>query len=110
MSDYIDQEIIVLFILLTLLTGLFRSTRKSSINWDLRFLLLFAISLPFLLVYYQNSIGLENIQSIKNGNKLKCIAGLNSYRVSTQDGWSIDKNYFVKESVLIRADKCEDYD
>jgi len=110
MFDYLDQETIVAFILLTLVIGLLRSTRESNINWDLRFLLLFAISVPFLSVYEQNSIALENIQSIKNGNNLKCVVGLNSYRVSTKDGWSIDKNYFIKESVLIRADMCEDYE
>jgi hypothetical protein len=110
MSDYLDQEIIAVSILLIFSTGLLRSTRKSSINWDLRFLLLFAISVPFLHVYYQNSIAVENLQSIKNGNNLKCLAGLNSYKVSIKDGWSIDKNYFIKESVLIRVDMCEDYD
>jgi hypothetical protein len=32
----------------------------------------------------------------------------NSYRVSQKEGWSQDKKYFTKESLMIRADRCKE--
>ena len=111
MFEYIDFQIVAASLLLLISVGLLlNAKKKSNKNWELRLLLLFAILLPFYYSYDISSRVVENIQSIKNGNKLLCVAGLVSYKVSTKDGWSIDKNYFIKESVLIRADMCEDYE
>ena len=110
MFEYLDLEIIAASVLLALSIGTLRATRKSNINWDLRFALLFAISLPLFYMYDANITVLNNIQSVKNGSKLRCEAGDNNYIVSIKDGWEIDKNYFLKESLLIRADKCELYE
>ena len=57
---------------------------------------------------------LHNINDFKNKNAtLKCISGggfytsADTYRVSLNDGWTLDKNYFIKESLMVAAHKCE---
>jgi len=55
----------------------------------------------------------NNIRYFKDNNNLICFSGgglytsANKYSVSKQEGWHRQKNYFKKESLLIRADKCE---
>ena len=68
----------------------------------------------FFSAYDEHSTGLENINDFKNKKAtLKCVSGgglytsPNTYRVSLDDGWQVDKDYFIKESFMVRADKCE---
>jgi hypothetical protein len=110
MFEYLDKEIIVASILLIISIGLLKGIGKNRINWYLRILFLFAISLPFIQIYDLDTTASENIQSLEEGSTLKCIMRDNSYRISTKDGWKINKNYFTKDSLLIRADKCEAHD
>jgi len=43
-----------------------------------------------------------------NGEQLICEGNdSNKYSVSSKEGWSRDKNYFKKESLMIRADRCK---
>ena len=56
----------------------------------------------------------QNINDFKNQNAtLKCVSGgglytsADTYRVSLNDGWILDKNYFIKESLMVAAHKCE---
>ena len=110
MFEYLDKEIIVASMFLIVLIGLLKGIGKNSTNWYLRILFLFAISLPFIQIYDLDTTASENIQSLREGATLKCTLRDNSYRISTKDGWGIDKNYFAKDSLLIRADKCEPHD
>ena len=55
----------------------------------------------------------ENIEYFKAGKSFICSSGgglytsANKYSVSEEEEWSIQKDYFKKDSILIRADKCE---
>ncbi len=55
----------------------------------------------------------ENIESFKAGNNFICSSGgglynsANHYSVSKEEGWSIQKGYFKKDSILVRADMCK---
>lgn len=57
---------------------------------------------------------MQNIDDFKNKNAtLKCMSGgglytsADTYKVSLNDGWTLDKNYFIKESLMVAANKCE---
>ena len=77
-------------------------------------LLFICIGLLFLEAYDKHTTALTNISDFKNKNvALKCISGgglytsADTYRVSLDDGWKVDKDYFIKESLAVRANKCE---
>ena len=56
----------------------------------------------------------ESIHSFKHRSlTLKCTIGgglyskSKKYQVSKSDGWSVDKGYFIKDSLMIDASRCE---
>jgi len=55
----------------------------------------------------------SNTKVFQKGAVLKChsggglYSGAETYRVSIKDGWEFDKEYFVKDSISIRVNKCE---
>ena len=72
------------------------------------FLVLVFISLPFIDADNSQTTAKENLMRFTNGKSLMCEGeDSNKYRVSSKKGWSRDKNYFTKDSLMIRADKCE---
>jgi len=73
------------------------------------FAALFFISLPFIDADNSQSTAKNNLIRFTNGAKLICEGkDANKYSVSSKNGWSRDKNYFQKDSLLIRADRCEE--
>jgi len=73
------------------------------------FAALFFISLPFIDADNSQSTAKDNLMRFSNGAKLICKGeDSNKYSVSSKSGWSRDKNYFQKDSLLIRADRCEE--
>ena len=73
------------------------------------FLVLVFISLPFIDADNSQTTAKENLMRFTNGAQLICEGSdSNKYRVSSKKGWSRDKNYFIKDSLMIRADKCEE--
>jgi len=73
------------------------------------FVVLFFISLPFIDADNSQTTAKENLMRFTNGAKLICEGeDSNKYSVSSKNGWSRDKNYFQKDSLLIRADRCEE--
>ncbi len=79
------------------------------------FLVLSAIMilLLFYSAYDSNSDVNNNIKSFQESKTLTCSSGgglyakSNKYSVSKKEGWTLQKNYFKKESLLIRADQCK---
>jgi len=70
---------------------------------------LFFILFPFIEAESCQTDAKENLMRFTNGKSLICEGdGSNKYSVSRKDGWSRDKNYFVKDSLLIRADRCKE--
>jgi uncharacterized membrane protein YhiD involved in acid resistance len=86
--------------------------KKKSIG--LHTLILICIGLIFFSAFHEKSTAQKNINDFKNKNAtLKCMSGgglyvsADTYRVSLDDGWQVDKNHFIKESFVIGANKCE---
>ena len=67
----------------------------------------------FYTAYASYSDAKSNLHYFQKGNTLVCFSGggiyssANRYRVSKEEGWQIEKNYFYKDSLMIRADKCK---
>jgi len=73
------------------------------------FVVLFFIALPFIEADIDQSTAKENLMRFSNGGSFICQGSdSNKYSVSSKNGWSRDKNYFTKDSLMIRADKCEE--
>ena len=49
----------------------------------------------------------ENINKINVGKSLKCRDNNSLYLVSKKNAWLVDDIYFTKDSLLIRADRCD---
>ena len=73
------------------------------------FVALVLISFPFIDADNSQTTAKENLMRFTNGKSLMCEGEYsNKYSVSSKSGWSRDKNYFIKDSLMIRADKCEE--
>ena len=67
------------------------------------------IALPFIDAYMRFSTAQENIKSFHSGGSLICKGSNgNEYGVSSGNGWIEDKNFFTKNSLMIRVDNCEE--
>ncbi len=74
-------------------------------NW-----LLFAgvlIGVVFIDALFSKLTAEGNIKSYMEFKVLRCKNDSSKYRVSKQDGWEVDGFYFIKDSLMIRANKCE---
>ena len=108
--EFIDPQLILTSLLLLLATFLLSANpkRKSSekgyfIEWVLLILIIINIAAPL----HEASCAQENKNEFSQGRSFTCKNSGNQYRVSIKDGWEVDKSYFVKESLMIRADMCE---
>ncbi len=73
------------------------------------FVALVFISLSFIVADSYQTTAKNNLMRFSNGKSLICEGkDSNKYSVSSKNGWSRDKNYFIKDSILIRADRCEE--
>jgi len=78
-----------------------------------KYLVLMIAIFYFLHSYEKYSETKENKEFFKNEKLLKCFSGgglyseSNKYRVSKKNGWSLEGDYFTKDSLMIRANKCE---
>jgi len=109
MFEYINGGVLF-FIVILIVTYFFESKEKKS--WTKTF-----IVVGLLLLLYeastQSSAAEDNARLFKKGKALKCRSGgglydkADRYRVSLQDGWVLQGDSFIKESLMIRANKCE---
>lgn len=73
------------------------------------FVALVFISIPFIDADNSQTTAKNNLMRFSNGKSFICEgSNSNKYSVSSKNGWSRDKNYFIKDSLLIRADRCEE--
>lgn len=116
MLDFFSGEslkaVIVLLIAASLLYASISShTRGEKRERLKRYFLLFALlllTLPFIEAYIAQSDAKSNQTSFTNGVSFICKDSKNkSYSVFKEEGWSIQKDYFKKDSILIRADMCK---
>jgi len=62
---------------------------------------------PFIDAKFSMSKAEQNIQNFKGAKILRCTKIDTKYRVSKKASWEVDGLYFVKDSLMIRADTCE---
>ena len=106
--EFIDMHLIISSVLL-LLASLIASIggRKSDVNFFMRGIFVLVIIFNIANPIYTASCAEENIKAFNSKSTLTCKTVYDRYRVSKKDGWEVDKSYFVKESLMIRADMCE---
>jgi len=106
--EFIDMRLIISSVLL-LLASLVAiiGGRKSDVNFFMSWIFVLVIIFNIANPIYSASCAEENIKEFSQGSIFTCKNSSNEYRVSKKDGWEVDKSYFVKESLMIRADMCE---
>lgn len=122
MLEFIDIELVkgLLFLLITgsvtILSFSANNEKQKNHHKDVSknnekfYWLLFIgilIVIPFIDAKFSMSKAEQNIQNFKGIKVLRCIKKDSRYRVSKIDGWEVDGLYFVKDSLMIRADICE---
>jgi len=121
MTQFIDSELIkALFLLSLILVFLvpsfstqkkkskqLQSSKKSSAKYYWFAYLLFITALIFFQADSSMTQAKENIKLFRGVKVLRCTNDGSKYRVSKQDGWEVDGFYFIKDSLMIRADRCE---
>lgn len=110
MFEYVDLEIVkaVIFLIATLYLLLASTRGKSSVAKYYHAAALLAISSIFIIAYMSEQDNIHNMKVFNQGARLECNTNNNLYSVSKQNVWEIERNYFVKESLMVRADKCEE--
>jgi len=73
-------------------------------------LLIFAFTLPFIDSLNSISTSEENVEYFKSAKELECTNDKSKFLVSKANDWILKDDDFIKESLMIRADKCELYE
>lgn len=110
--EYMEIEVVKVSIMLVIVGLLLigslskrRNTNKSSI----KLLLVFAFVLPFAASLYSIAISDKNVEYFKSTKELECTNDTSKFLVSKSKEWILKDDNFVKDSLMIRADKCELY-
>jgi hypothetical protein len=114
MFEYLNSSALGVIIFLTIVAILGDiAIKKKGISWFLYILIIIIYGLLFSDANEQFVTARENINNFKNSNAvLKCAIGgglyssLSIYRVSRDGGWSLEKDYFVKDSLMVKASRC----
>ena len=122
MTQFIDLELIkALFLLSLILVFLvpslstqkkkskqIQNSKKSSAKYYWFAYVLFIATVIFFQADSSMTQAKENIKAFRGAKVLRCTNDSSKYRVSKKDGWQADGFYFIKDSLMIRADKCEE--
>lgn len=108
MFEYINFELLkaTIFFIATAYIVLLSNSSKKQYYY---LVMLLALSVIFINADMNESKSIENIKSFSQGVKLKCQIDSTLYSVSKKDAWILDKGYFIRDSLMIRADKCEEF-
>ena len=112
MLEYFNYGGFTVFTLLAIVMLIVDSDKKKRV--PLYIFLLVSVTAFLLLANYEYTTAQQNINNFKNKNTtLKCMSGggihsvSSTYRVSLNNGWQIDKEYFIKDSLAVRINRCE---
>ena len=118
MFEFLDHEIIVatimLFFSFFVLDASWHAKKKGSqrkvkrvkgIGWAY----IVIMASPFIGSYILMLDAQESIRRFKSNVTLKCMSEEVPYLVSKEEKWKVKGVYFTKESLLLRADKCEEF-
>ena len=115
MFEYINMGVVILSVIIFLLyisSDALESIQSEGDEKEHKskkftiFMILGSLMAPFLVSGYTTSLVNGNIESFKSDKELKCSTTFDKYLVSAKGGWSLKDDSFLKDSLLIRADKC----
>ncbi|MDF1879048.1 hypothetical protein JHD46_05265 [Sulfurimonas sp. SAG-AH-194-C20] len=116
MFEFMDQKLIIATVMFLFVYGLLDlanqgGKKDSSKNkkHSLGLMYLVIIAMPFISASCSMQDAKESISKFKHDVTLKCFIDEFDYVVSKEEGWSLRANYFTKDSLLIRCDKCEEF-
>ena len=113
MFTFIDKQMVVAVVMFIgatyLLYGSMSSGKSSSVNINyFHGITIAAILSIFVVAYISEQDAMSNIIAMNKHHRIfQCTNNNNLYRVSKKDGWGVDGFYFIKDSLMIRADMCE---
>ncbi len=114
MEDYLNYSLLVVMsIILIGSIGIALGTKTNDFGFS--FVILVMIGFILLDANSEFETAKSNEKEFKKGATLKCYSGAGlysgstTYRVSKKKGWELDKKYFVKDSISISANKCEEW-
>jgi len=112
MFEYINMAVVILsgiFIFLSIgpyiLTVDKTDVESNKSHRSNGFTILVVLMAPLLLSAYTKSNVDENIKLFQENKTLKCSSYFDKQLVSLESGWSIYNDGFLKDSLLIRANK-----
>jgi len=109
MFEYMNYGALFVLSVIFIIPLLFEKTRDPLVTT----LGLISIALLLMDADYSYSAAKENRAYFKEERTLKCFSGgglysdANRYRVSKKNGWSLEGDYFIKDSLMIRANRCK---
>ena len=116
MFEYLDTKMMVLPFIVIIICIVIMILKFKKIREDYKsFIGLYFFILSSLLIIYVTINEAYNIKyNIKNNIDyfkkditLNCTSGFDNYLVLQKNNWKIDEDSFVKDSLIIRADKCQ---
>ncbi|MCX6075625.1 MAG: hypothetical protein NTW78_01915 [Campylobacterales bacterium] len=109
MFEYGDFEFMKATVLFTITLIIFEFARKGTQTKRRTIFIYISIGIlsNYFVAAHNQSTAQTNSVVFKKGGVLQCSNDLSKYRVSIKDGWEFEKRYFIKENLMIRADKCE---
>jgi hypothetical protein len=117
MFDYINYGGLGVMLFLAVIIAFSDSIGKDkTVSWGFYIILMILVGVLLFEGNSKYTTSLDNIDKFQNKNAtLKCIVGggmyssSNKYRVSQKDGWTLDKRYFIKDSLMVKASRCEEW-
>ena len=109
MFEYVRQDMVgatTLGLFALWLLGNSISKKRSMKLFNISIVLLF-IAINIYAPWSSEQDAVTNIADFQKGSVFTCTNAASKYRVSKKDNWEVDMNYFVKESLMIRADQCD---
>ena len=111
MLEYLNYGYLLSFIFLFAALYYLRvQSKKLNNNLKVDYIMLSVLGFMILYSIYEASsyeeLAKKNIQQFSDAKILYCKEIDSRYRISIKNDWQIDKNYFYKDSIMIRADKC----
>ena len=101
---------VLMVIAVTFLLGDYNPKNKGKRNAKSKIIIPILLMIPFLAAYISHSTAIETIGKFKRGITFQCKQFDMNYLVSKEEKWRVEGVYFTKDSLLIRADNCEEFD
>lgn len=110
--EYMDRNLVTasvlsLLMLLMINASFFKPKEKIKINIFLKIIIVVILLIPILEGYNLSNDAKSNIHYFQTAKTLTCKNLSGKYQISQINGWKVHRNYFIKDSLMIRADKCE---